>query len=467
MSEPLKSGLPLPLRDALEPALDRGTEERLWRRIQERRGVGAHSEPPKAGMYLPANLGTLLEGDGLVSERSQVWREIRARRHESKNRSAGFKVSALSFGLAAAMTALMLWAVGLSPSWGTGAPRVAGALLTTEGQPLRGVEAGPSRKLVELADASEIRLDPGARLEPLLSTDSRFEVLLRKGSAEFSVTPGGPRRWVVETGIATVEVVGTVFRVTREHDRVDVSVSRGIVLVRSDGLADHVQRLTAGESVSVKAPAPTRVDIGEIVIAQEPGAEPIVETPPDQQITLAEATLAAASSAHSAPAPQGPARERPAAPAWSKHLAEGEYAAAYSVLGEKGLRREIERATSVERLLSLADVARLSGHPVEAIAPLKRVLSEHRSTAHAALAAFTLGRVHLDQLRDPASAAQAFELAISLRPPHALLADAHTRLVEAYARAGNDKGAAQAASRYRTLFPTAKELPDPARWAQP
>ena len=96
--------------------------------------------------------------------------------------------------------------------------------------------------------------------------------------------------------------------------------------------------------------------------------------------------------------------------------------------------------------------------------PLERVLNEFSQSPLAALSAFTLGRVELDQLKNPRAAAQAFERAIAMRPPHALLADCHARLVEAYARAGDDASARRAASRYRTLSPTGRHNVDVEAW---
>src|SRR6188768_627154 len=94
----------------------------------------------------------------------------------------------------------------------------------------------------ELSDGSTIALDPGSRLEVLANNSQTFASVLRQGRGSFSVRPGGPRRWVVEAGLATVEVVGTRFSVARLAGAVLVKVEHGIVLVRSSQLQDDVQR---------------------------------------------------------------------------------------------------------------------------------------------------------------------------------------------------------------------------------
>lgn len=458
------SGLPLPLGETLKPGIERVREERLWAQIRARRGagMGGHSEPPRAGQYLPVPLSRVLKSDDSVNERSRLWRGIRARQHQAQ-KSRAVKYPALGFGLAAAMAALLVFS-GVTPLTRPGASPVAQAvpLTLTNGAAMRTADASQKSKVIKLADGSEIRLDKGARVEPLLSSGSRFELLLRQGSAEFSVTPGGPRRWVVEAGIATVEVVGTVFRVTRSDAGVEVRVSRGTVLVRGEGVPDRVQRVTAGQSIAVAKRGPIVAQLVEAPAAAQ--AESKIEV---GEITLTAPPAVVASGAGTAqgrrPQPHAAASEAP----WHKQLAAGEYATAYAALGDTGLVREVQRTTSAERLLELADVARLSGHPAQAVKPLDRVIELHGQTPHAALAAFTLGRVYLDQLRQPADAAKAFESAIERHPPHALLADCHARLVEAYARAGDLVSAERAASRYRSLFPAGRHLSDLSVWTQP
>jgi transmembrane sensor len=117
------------------------------------------------------------------------------------------------------------------------------------------------------------------------------------------------------------------------------------------------------------------------------------------------------------------------------------------------MARETMQAEDIETLLELADIARLSGHPQDAVAPLTRALDRFRSSPQAGLAAFTLGRVLLEQLSAPAAAAEAFERAISLYLPRALLSDCYRRLAEAYDRAGNHQARDEVAVRFRAAFP--------------
>jgi len=76
-------------------------------------------------------------------------------------------------------------------------------------------------------DGSQVSLAAGTRLEVLRNDTRSFVTALRRGGVTFDVKPGGPRRWVIEAGELSVEVVGTRFRVERGQDRTRVSVEHG------------------------------------------------------------------------------------------------------------------------------------------------------------------------------------------------------------------------------------------------
>jgi transmembrane sensor len=106
-----------------------------------------------------------------------------------------------------------------------------------------------------------------------------------------------------------------------------------------------------------------------------------------------------------------------------------------------------------EELLVAADVARLSNHPQQAVAPLRQLMDHHPTDARAPVAAFTLGRVLLEELGEPAQAAAAFSRSRELDPHGALAEDALAREVEAWAGAG-DLGRANALARqYVASYP--------------
>ncbi|HEX7453419.1 MAG TPA: hypothetical protein VF294_14090, partial [Polyangiaceae bacterium] len=182
---------------------------------------------------------------------------------------------------------------------------------------------------------------------------------------------------------------------------------------------------------------------------------------------------APASAPASAPAAQLPASPAisspvrsvnrvPAAPAtalrvvanetWRQLAARGENQKAYAELGKGGIALEAQSA-SVTDLFALADVARLSGHPAEAVGPLERILAHQPTDARAALAALTLGRIQLRSLSQPAAAAQSLQQALSLNVPTGLAEDTYALLVESLSRSGNAGAAREAYAQYAERFP--------------
>jgi transmembrane sensor len=103
-------------------------------------------------------------------------------------------------------------------------------------------------------------------------------------------------------------------------------------------------------------------------------------------------------------------------------------------------------------LLLAADVARLSHHPAFAVELLRRVRSSHADDPRAALAAFTLGRILLDDLGRPHEAADAF--ADAQRGGGPLEEDALARETEAAWRAGDLDRARDRAERYLGAYPS-------------
>ena len=130
------------------------------------------------------------------------------------------------------------------------------------------------------------------------------------------------------------------------------------MLVRGERVPDRVQRLTGGQ---------------HLVIEQERAAP----------------TASASAAVPNPVAQEDRTREAPAEPTWHALADKGSYAEAYDTLGSMGIKAQVSRA-NLEQLLALADVARLSGHPGDAVQPLRRIVAEYASDPRAALAASPL-----------------------------------------------------------------------------
>jgi transmembrane sensor len=322
-----------------------------------------------------------------------------------------------------------------------------GPLLFADGRELVAIDAGGTAKEIALSDGSRIRLSAGTRLEPLQSSGTSFSAVVTGGRADFEVRPGGRRHWVIECGLASVEVLGTAFACEREPGRLRVVVRHGVVLVRGELVPDRARRVAAGETLDVVEDAshagPVGGTLGPLAASQNLAAS-VPVTP--------EAALGPADSEGSN------LRSRPSASkTWRELARHGRNGEAFAALGAEGLRRE-SRKLGVTDLLALADVARLSGHPTEAVVPLGRILSEFPSDAQAPLAAFALGRLELDSLGHAQAAVAAFRKALALGIPRSLREDVTARLVEAYARSGNAGEARRVADTYLSEFPNGRHV---------
>lgn len=316
----------------------------------------------------------------------------------------------------------------------------AGPLLQSNGAALRGVHAGEHAATLALSDGSTLVLDPSATIEPLESSATTVLLKQSRGTVLYDIKPGGPRRWTIECGVASVEVIGTSFRVERTETALRVEVIRGTVLVRGDRVPDRVAQLTAGMKLEV--------------------ADPVRQLPATAQPPAAESSGVLPSPAPLAMPSESPRLETAR---WRELARRGENEAAYAELGSTGVARAA-RSASVDDLFALADLARLSGHPAEATVPLERILVQHLDDPRASLAAFTLGRVRLDSLNAPAAAARAFEKAIALGLPGGLAEDAYAHLIEARAKAGDQAGAKAALGEYVKRFPSGTRGAELRRW---
>jgi transmembrane sensor len=349
-----------------------------------------------------------------------VWRAVQPRVLSGiarSDRTRGWRGLAIASPIAAAL-ACAGWLLASS------APEP-GILRLADGSAPMAIRALDATAL-DLADESRIELGEGASIAPTRNDGAVFALTLERGRARFSVTPGGPRRWTIDCGVAIVEVIGTVLTIARQESGVRVAVERGHVRVRAhDG-----QRwdLHAGDEAWVAAAAPREAPIAHREAAIVPSAGAL-EREAATEITAprSEETMPLASR-----------RERDGS-SWTELAESGAYDRAFEALGAGGTVAEAAEASPRELLL-LADVARLSGHPSEAIEPLERVLARHPGAPEAPLAAVVLGRVAQDALHAPERAARALERARELGVPAALAADVEVRLANAYLDLGDPRG---------------------------
>lgn len=339
-----------------------------------------------------------------------------------------------------------------------------------------GLAPGPgsaSGELLRFGDGSMAQAQGGrSRLVVREQRPGRTVVELQ-GTASFAVTPNPQRLFRVEAGGIAVEVLGTRFTVEQTGERVRVAVQEGRVRVL---WAAHYAEVAAGQSAlfpaevatpiaatpttAANTPTPASPAIG--VLAERPVAQ--LADPTRERAAIPRRPLGHGVVAVAEPSAAGPLfAELPTpvapTPAWKARANEGDFAAAYRLAYEPGAG-ETPRHEALQPgdLLLLADVARLSRHPADAVPPLARLLREHTRDPRAPLAAFTLGRVQLDELGRPREAAESFRRAEDLDPDGPLAQDALAREVEAWSRAGETGRARERASAYVQRYPSGRRL---------
>lgn len=266
----------------------------------------------------------------------------------------------------------------------------------------------PATNAVHYADGSIAELGHGGGVVNLdQQTAELVSSTVVSGSARFDVVPNHARTFEVHAGDVCVRVLGTAFVVERSGNGARVTVERGRVRVSWPG-----GEATLGVGEGGEFPPIANA------VAPEPSAVPVESLPVAPRI-------------------------------WRDLARRGQYAQAFAALRQTP--NDIH--DDPQDLLLAADVARLSSHPAQAVGPLRKVSSLYPKDPRAPVAAFTLGRVLLDDLGRAADAAGAFALAERLGPSGPLAGDALAREVEALKRSGQMAQARSVAQKYVTLHP--------------
>jgi transmembrane sensor len=285
--------------------------------------------------------------------------------------------------------------------------------------------AGVTPRPVRFADGSTAELH-GLTAELHVEEQSASRMLVRlEGGARFEVAKRRARTFEVRSGDVLVRVLGTVFSIDRREARTRVGVERGRVQVSWPG----------GSAILIAGEVGTFPPKGESAppSAGERASAPAATEPEPEPEKRASATL------------NGERVRR----GWREWARRREYDRAYAEL----LAQDGAVADNAADLMLAADVARLSSHPEAAVAPLRELCARYPNDKRAKVAAFTLGRVLLDDLGRAAEAAVAFETACALWPSGPLAEDALSRAVEAHERAGQPERARALAERYLRRFP--------------
>lgn len=316
---------------------------------------------------------------------------------------------------------------------------------------------------------SELRVD--------VADAHAISATLIAGRARFDVVPRRERLFRIQAGAVIIEVLGTAFSVEHHGLATLVAVTRGRVRVSwpggtrelpagSEGLFPPPEAALAGDpTVAGAGSAPIAAQAPEAKAAEPPLRHAAAETRP--AVTLAELD--------SRRSTRGPEEARPADP--SGTLAPSALPPPPSsktapphfqpVLAPSPARSPAARladgstpqTNSSDLLLGQADLARIAGRPDDAVELLRQLLRQSAGDGRAPLAAFTLGRILLDELQAPQQAAEAFAQARDLAPTGPLVEDTYLREVEAWLGAGQPARATARAREYLDRFSGSARAP--------
>lgn len=256
---------------------------------------------------------------------------------------------------------------------------------------------------VSLVDGSALQLGAHTRIALARNQASAVALRLDSGEVKCDVEHRPERPFTVVAGDVEVRVVGTQFSVKStpeaEGPRVEVSVLRGVVEIRSGREPGSASRVAAGQSW-MQLPRARRAEPAPVARALvEPQSKP---------------------EASSSAAP--PAAALPAGP-------------------------------SARELFEKAGERRRAGDAAAAARAYEELLKLHPGDARASLSAFELGRLRMDRLGDPAGASAALERAVALNVGPSFREDALARLVSVYAAQGNFAACGRARDRYLQSYP--------------
>ncbi len=366
----------------------------------------------------------------------RVWRSLKAELSQNvlleKNRTTRrLLVTAMGAGAAAVVATLLFFL------WPSASAR---PLATDSGEPFPQAIVATERTLHRFSDGSSLDVSANTALDLLENSEAAVRFSLKKGHARFDIRPGGSRLWQVVCGEVNVVVLGTAFSVERDESHVSVNVERGEVSVHGTGVKYGAERLVAGQSLRVVSEE-TQASSPEPLKAANSVAPERSEPKPDDKDTEA--------------------KQRN----WNQHAVTGAYAEAFADPGSSCAATRVKQTDNVDELFQLADAARFSGQLTDAIAPLTAIVNNHAGSAKAGLAAYTLGRLYLDQLSMPEKAAALLEKALVLGIPGALQEAAMANRIKALWLL-NDYRKSALAKEYLARYPRGRYRGQVVAWAK-
>lgn len=296
------------------------------------------------------------------------------------------------------------------------------------------IAAGSQPRTVGLPGGGEITLSPETTVEVERTSGGALTLRLVRGEAAVSTTEiAAAQNLAIVAGAARLSAgTGSVVRVRRNQDDMDVAVSDG--------------------SVRIISPAGSQ----ELARGQEPVTVPIRTTSTTSQVDDSVRPRLAIRPSRSSQDPRSDAPDVAApAPDWLTRAKANDSAGALALLRQQpgGIAGAIASAKTAGELMVLSDLARSKGgDPSLAQSALTRVVDGFPDDPNASIAAYTLGRLY-DKAGQPQLAQTYYEKSLRLKPEGALAEDALCKQVQAEHRAAHKDEAVRIGKEYLSKYP--------------
>ncbi len=344
---------------------------------------------------------------------------------------------ALAFVAAAALlaTVMIVWAA----RWPSPLTIEGGSALSSVGEWLdlgEGEEAP-----VRFSDGTTVLFQSNARAQIAALTAKGASITLDRGRALVSVAHARDAEWFFRFGPFDVEVTGTRFNAEWRSgpQEFSIEVKDGSVLVSGPTL-EQPRPVVAGQSLNIALVEHTAE------VEASSAAPPEEQTPPTEQAEP-DSNPEKEDAATSRGAPQKPARSDGGPPDWRALAHAGDFKGAIAAAQALGLDGILQSSGGADLIL-LADAARLAGRTDIARRAYTTTRTRFPSTRHAALAAFSLGRL------GGAGALGWLNEYLKEQPQGALAREALGRVLEIHHRSGNEPVSRRTAERYLAAHPT-------------
>lgn len=296
------------------------------------------------------------------------------------------------------------------------------------------IAAGSQERTVALPGGGTITLAPETTVEVEKTSGAALTLRLVRGEAAVNTAQASAaQNFAIVAGAATLSAgSGSVVRVRRNADDMDVDVSDG--------------------SVRITSPAGSQ----ELARGQEPVTVPIRSTSTTSQVDDTQRPRAASRLRRSSLDARSDAPEAALpAPDWLTRAKAGDSSGALQILRQQagGLAGAIASAKTAGELMVLSDLARSKGGDASlAQSALTRVVDGFPDDPYAQVAAYTLGTLY-EKAGQEKLAQMYFEKSRSLKPEGALAEDALCKQIVAEHRASHKDEAVRIGKEYLSKYP--------------